>query len=257
MQKEKSLSLVRLRKILGRIPENSWLEMSNSTKFESLPTPSLSGPDSILSSRFFCCDIKCLNLSHNFFSGSLPDNLFHLRNNSLGGSFTCSAMKNLTTITVIHNQFHCSVLGSLTNCLRLEGISTVGRYPVNFKNLHNTGGFKPLQQLKYASPSKQLPYINQEMPQPQGQNLEFRNLKIFALAKESSNWKHSLYYLNLSNNSFTGNIRQSLTMFLSLQHRNLSLEVQGTSFLFPFYSNGNSIFMHKKVSSYRPSLLLG
>ncbi|KAG4951153.1 hypothetical protein JHK82_046090 [Glycine max] len=102
------------------------------------------------------------------------------------------------------------------------------------------------------------------MPQAQGQNLEFSNLKVFVLANSQIkgsipkwlsgckmlqmldlSWNHlsggippwigklnNLYYLDLSNNSFTGRIPQSFTMFLSLQPNNSSLE--GTLFAFPF-----------------------
>ncbi|KAH1149182.1 hypothetical protein GLYMA_16G048300v4 [Glycine max] len=127
------------------------------------------------------------------------------------------------------------------------------------------------------------------MPQAQGQNLEFSNLKVFVLANSQIkgsipkwlsgckmlqmldlSWNHlsggippwigklnNLYYLDLSNNSFTGRIPQSFTMFLSLQPNNSSLE--GTLFAFPFdtVETGTLKRMkYEKLSNLRPSLLL-
>ncbi|TKY62979.1 Phytosulfokine receptor 1 [Spatholobus suberectus] len=87
------------------------------------------------------------------------------------------------------------------------------------------------------------------MPQPQGQNLEFNNLKVFLLGNGQIkgslpkwlsgckmlqmldlSWNrltgsipswigkfNNLYYLDLSNNSFTGKIPQSMTMIYGNQ----------------------------------------
>ncbi|TKY62977.1 Phytosulfokine receptor 1 [Spatholobus suberectus] len=242
--------------------------------------------------------LKFFSAESNRFTGHLPASLvnspslqmLNLRNNSLGGSvnLNCSVMKNLTSIVLSHNQFHCSVLVSLMNCLRLEGIGldynhfNCGEIPVNLKNLQyltqltltNASLHNLSATLEVLSHCRNLSTLglpmnfhNEEMPQPQGQNLEFSNLKVFVLSHGQIkgsfpkwlsgckmlqmldlSWNHlsgsipswigkfnNLYYLDLSNNSFTGKIPQSLTMVLSLQLGNLSLE--GTLFAFPIYSN--------------------
>ncbi|RDY13229.1 Phytosulfokine receptor 1, partial [Mucuna pruriens] len=261
--------------------------------------------------------LKVFSAGSNRLTGQLPASLVNspslqiliMNNNSLGGSINlnCSAMKNLTTIVLGLNQFHCLVPSSLSNCLRLEVIGfgqnrfNCGEIPVNFKNLQsltqlslaNTGLHNLPSTLEILSQCRNLSTLglstnfhNEEMPQPQGKNLEFSNLKVFVLANGQMkgsfpkwlsgckklemldlSWNHltgsipswigqfnNLYYLDLSNNSFTGYIPQSLAIVLSLQFRNLSLE--GTIFAFPFYVNGDLINAYKKVSSFRPSLLL-
>lgn len=261
--------------------------------------------------------LKVFNVGSNRFTGQLPASLVNspslerliLTNNSLGGSINlnCSVMKNLTTIGLGLNQFRCPTPGSLSNCSKLEAISLASvnfscEISVNFKNLQS------LTQLSLSNASQHnlsatledlshcrnlsllvlsMNFHNEEMPQ--GQNLEFSNLKVFALGNSQIkgsipnwlsgckmlqmldlSWNHltgsipswigkfnNLYYLDLSNNSFTGNIPQSLTMFLSLQHKNSSLE--RTLSVFSFYSRGTGTLRrikYEKFSSFRPSLLL-
>ncbi|KAK7395974.1 hypothetical protein VNO78_16623 [Psophocarpus tetragonolobus] len=267
--------------------------------------------------------LEFFSAESNRFTGELPASLVNspslhmldLRNNSLSGSLNlnCSAMQNLTYISVSSNQFRCPTAG-LWNCSRLDAID------LSFMNLNceSSFNFKNLQSLTQLSLSNasmhnlsgtlkilshcrnlgtvflSMNFHNEEMPQPppEGQDLEFSNLKVFVLGNSQiegsfpawlrgckmlqmldlsrnhltgsiPSWIgkfNNLYYLDLTNNSFTGHIPQSLTMLLSLQHKNFSLE--GTPFAFPLYAygSGNNTFKrtitYKKVSSFRPSLLL-
>ncbi|KAL5171889.1 Phytosulfokine receptor 1 [Glycine soja] len=239
--------------------------------------------------------LKVFYAGSNRFTGPLPASLvnsvslqmLNLKINSLAGSvnFNCSALKN---IVLINNQSNCSeyVLVLLT-------ISTTERPPVNFKNLRSltqlTSEGRPAHCKNLSTLVLTNNFHNEEMPQAQGQNLEFSNLKVFVLANSQIkgsipkwlsgckmlqmldlSWNHlsggippwigklnNLYYLDLSNNSFTGRIPQSFTMFLSLQPNNSSLE--GTLFAFPFdtVETGTLKRMkYEKLSNLRPSLLL-
>ncbi|XP_061358296.1 phytosulfokine receptor 1-like [Gastrolobium bilobum] len=260
--------------------------------------------------------LEVFSAESNKFTGQLPATLVNspslqmliMNNNSLSGSINlnCSMMKNLTSLGLGSNQFH-GPIGSLSNCLRLEAIDLARNHlhcgiPVDFKNLQS------LTQLSLSNASLHnlsatlevlshcrnlstlvltLNFCKEEMPQ--GQNLDFSNLKVFVLADSQIkgsipkwlsgckmlqmldlSWNHlsgsipswfgkfnNLYYWDLSNNSFTGNIPQSLNMVLSLQYRNFSLE--GKLSAFPFYTSGNMKGMknkYKKVSSFRPSIIL-
>ncbi|KAL2564926.1 hypothetical protein GLYMA_19G100700v4 [Glycine max] len=294
-----------LSKGLGKLSNLVEFDISNN-EFSGI-LPNIFG--SLTRLKFFCAEA-------NRFTGQLPASLLNspslqilnLRGNSLGGSvnLNCSAMKNLTTIVLGYNQFHCPVLVSLSNCLRLEGIGHgsdhlhCGEIPVNFKKLQSltqlslsyTGLHNLSSALEVLSHCRNLSTLllpwnfhNEQMPQPQGQNIVFSNLKVLVLSNSQIkgsfpkwlsgckmlqmldlSWNHltgsipswignlnNLYYLNLSNNSFTGKIPQSLTVVLSLQLRNLSLEQ--TTFAFPFKMVGN-VNIYKRVSSYRPSLVL-
>ncbi|KAJ1433233.1 Leucine-rich repeat [Sesbania bispinosa] len=261
--------------------------------------------------------LKVFSAESNGFIGQLPSTLVNspslqmliMNDNSLSGSINlnCSAMKNLTSICLGSNQFHGPIPGSLSKCLRLEAIDLArnhlnGLVPVNFRNLqsltqlslsnsslHNLSAtLEILSQCRNLSTLVlTLNFHNEEMPQ--GQNLDFSNLKVFVLANSQIkgsipkwlsrckmlqlldlSWNHlsgnipswignfdNLYYLDLSNNSFTGNIPQSLVKVLSLKQRNFSLE--GIIFGFHLYTNGawkGKSRMYKKVSSFRPSLIL-
>ncbi|RDX78566.1 Phytosulfokine receptor 1, partial [Mucuna pruriens] len=265
--------------------------------------------------------LKFFSAELNRFTGQLPASMVNspslemliLANNFLGGSLylNCSAMKNLTFINLGSNQFRCPTPGGLSYCSRLQGIF-LGRInfnceiSVNFKNLQSltqialsdTNLHNLSATLEVLSHCRKLSTVlltnnfhHEEMPQlqPQGQNLEFRNLKVFVLANGQMkgsfpkwlsgckklemldlSWNHltgsipswigqfnNLYYLDLSNNSFTGKIPQSLTMFLSLQLKNSSME--GTLFAFPVYTLETGTLKrmkYEKVSNLRPSLLL-
>jgi len=130
--------------------------------------------------------------------------MLNMINNSLGGSINlnCSAMKNLTIIGLGSNQFRCPTHGSLWNCSRLEAIDDTGNHfncgiPVNNNNLQSLAEFYLARArlhnlsaiLEVLSQCRNLSFValtnnfrNEEMPQPQGQNLGFSNLKVFLLA---------------------------------------------------------------------------
>ncbi|KAG5010341.1 hypothetical protein JHK87_018856 [Glycine soja] len=106
-------------------------------------------------------------------------------------------MKNLTIIGLGSNQFRCPTHGSLWNCSRLEAIDDTGNHfncgiPVNNNNLQSLAEFYLARArlhnlsaiLEVLSQCRNLSFValtnnfrNEEMPQPQGQNLGFSNLK--------------------------------------------------------------------------------
>ncbi|CAJ1790135.1 unnamed protein product [Sphenostylis stenocarpa] len=82
-------------------------------------------------------ELRILNLSHNFFTGSLPDNLFHLQNlevmdfsnNHLQGSINtvvCSTFTQLRIFKLSHNSFSGKVPGNLGKCSSLQHLSIDG-----------------------------------------------------------------------------------------------------------------------------------
>ena len=81
--------------------------------------------------------LRVLNLSHNFFTGSLPDNLFHLQNlevidfsnNHFEGpinTFICSSLPRLQVFKLSNNFFSGEIPGNLGNCSSLKHLSING-----------------------------------------------------------------------------------------------------------------------------------
>ncbi|KAK7336241.1 hypothetical protein VNO77_16777 [Canavalia gladiata] len=212
-------------------------------------------------------NLTSLGLGSNLFHGPIPGNL--------------SNCLRLEAINLARNHISGGIPFNFKNLLSLTQLS------LSNTSLHNLS--TTLEVLNHCRNLSTLvltmSFYNEEMPQ--GENLEFSNLEVFVLANShirgsipkwlsgckklqmlDLSWNHlsgsipswfgqfeNLFYLDLSNNSFSGIIPQKLTMILSLQNRNFSLE--GALSNFPFYTGGNAKGMkYKKVSSFRPSLFL-
>ncbi|XP_027350498.1 phytosulfokine receptor 1-like [Abrus precatorius] len=81
--------------------------------------------------------LRVLNLSHNFFSGFLPDNLFHLQNlevidlsnNYFNGSINTAMCTSFTRVQILklsNNFFSGKIPGNLGNCYSLQHLSING-----------------------------------------------------------------------------------------------------------------------------------
>nr|KYP63546.1 Phytosulfokine receptor 1 [Cajanus cajan] len=207
-----------------------------------------------------CSSLQHLSINGNDLSRSLPESIFqlqnlnelYLQNNKLSGTLSeeVGKLSNLVEFDISNNDFFGflpNIFGGLTR-LKVFNVGS-NRFTATLEDLSHC------RNLSMLGLSKN--FHNEEMPQ--GQNLEFSNLKVFALGNSQIkgsipnwlsgckmlqmldlSWNHltgsipswigkfnNLYYLDLSNNSFTGNIPQSFGNLkglhvMDLKHNSLS-----------------------------------
>ncbi|KAF2294156.1 hypothetical protein GH714_007938 [Hevea brasiliensis] len=220
-------------------------------------------------------NLEVLDLSNNDFvdsippigkmssiSGYLPESLVNspslitldLDNNTLNGAINinCSAMIHLVSLNLGSNNFHGPIPESISYCqslniLNLSKNKLGGEIPYNFKN------FQALTSLSLSK--NNLANISGAL----GILQHCKNLTTLILSMNFQDEQipgnfNSLFYLDLSNNSFTGGIPMSLTGLQTLTDRNISTD--GNAPCVPLYKTRvpSGSLQYNKIGSLPPTL---
>ncbi|EXC37940.1 Phytosulfokine receptor 1 [Morus notabilis] len=211
-------------------------------------------------------ELKILKLSANFFSGDLPSGIgncafldhLHVEMNDLTGiPEGVFRLQNLSDLIISYNKLS----GQLSDGIDEIPESYKDFHSLSYFSLSNSSNTNLLSALRILQQCKNLTTLvlslnfhHEELPADPSFHFEKLRILVIANCRLKGDFD-SLFYLDISNNSFTGEIPENITRLPSLIDREISLEEPSPDF--PFFMKrivSSRGLQYNQVQSFPPTL---